>query len=201
MKPFILGLTGSIGMGKSATAQIFTNLGVPVWDADATVHDLYFGDTPATEGIRKLVPEAVTKQGVDRSILKQKISKTPELLKQIEAIVHPLVALNRQEFLQRATDNNTALVVFDIPLLLENNNDNYCNAVMVVTTSAEEQKRRVLERPGMTEENFRFIQSRQVPDTDKRAAADYLLETTTPEVAEEFVRNLVAKLTKGRLHA
>ncbi len=201
MKPFILGLTGSIGMGKSATARIFSQLGVPVWDADAAVHDLYSGDTTATRDIANLVPDAVTAQGVDRSILKKKIAATPDLLKKIESIVHPLVAQDRQDFFQTAVENNAPLVVFDIPLLFENNSDKNCDAVLVVTATPAEQKRRVLERPGMTEENFRFILSRQMPDADKRAAADYVLETTTPEAAQEFVRNLVEKLTKGRLDA
>ncbi len=200
-RPFILGLTGSIGMGKSSTAQIFSDLGVPVWDADAVVHDLYSGNTPAVRGVQKLAPDAVIDNQVDRQVLKQKIAETPELLKQIESLVHPLVAKDRQDFLQKATDNHAALVVFDIPLLFENGSDRICDAVLVVSASPEEQKRRVLERPGMTEEAFQFILSRQMPDTDKRAAADYVLETTTPQAAQEYVQDLVANLTKDRTDA
>lgn len=197
-RPFILGLTGSIGMGKSATARIFSTLGVPVWDADAVVHDLYSGQTPATRGIAKLVPAAVTDQGVDRRILKQKIADMPGLLKKIEAVVHPLVAINREKFFQDALNNNTDLVVFDIPLLFENKSNKNCDAVLVVTASPAEQERRVLERPGMTKETFEFILSHQMPDAEKKAAADYVLETTTPEAAQKFVQDLVAKLTKDR---
>lgn len=199
--PFILGLTGSIGMGKSATAQIFRGFGVPVWDADGVVHDLYTGDTPATRRIRELSPDSVTDQGVDRSILKQEIAKNPDLLKQIENVIHPLVARNRNDFLQKAAAEKMALVVVDIPLLLETGAEINCDAVLVVTASAEEQKRRVLARPNMTEENLEFILSRQMPDAEKRAAADYILETTSPESANAFVFDLIAKLTKGQTDA
>jgi len=181
-------------MGKSATTKLFLASGVPVWDADATVHELYHGDTPAVHGIEKMVPEAVINQQVDRGILKKFIAKCPQLLKDIEALVHPLISRSRQEFVSKSTAANANLIIIDHPLLFETKSEIICDAVLVVTTTAQEQKRRVMARPGMTEETFQFILSKQIPDAEKRQRADYILETTTPEAAQEFVQRLIAKI-------
>ncbi|MBV1862846.1 MAG: dephospho-CoA kinase [Rhodobacteraceae bacterium] len=194
-KPFILGLTGSIGMGKSTTAKLFSAENVPVWDADATVHDLYQGDTPAVHAIAKLVPEAVKNQQVDRGTLKLYIAERPELLQEIEALVHPLVSQSREDFLTAAIESGVPLVVIDHPLLFETKGDQLCDAVLVVTASPQEQKRRVMERGEMSEETFEFILAKQMPDVQKRQRADYVLETTTPAAAQEFVLQLIAKIS------
>ena len=199
--PYILGLTGSIGMGKSTTSRFFAEYGVPVWDADAAVHYLYQGDTPAVTGIAALVPDAVSEMKVDRDILREAINQEPGLLKQVEEIVHPLVSLGRQMFVENAEKAGHKMMVIDHPLLFETGIVELCDGVLVVSASPEEQRRRVLSRPSMTEESFEFILSRQMPDSEKRANADFVLETTTPEAVKIFVRNLIDTLTQEDSHA
>lgn len=182
-------------MGKSTTTKLFSAAGVPVWDADATVHALYQGDTPAVHGIAQLVPEAVINQHVDRVILKSFIAERPQLLKEIEALVHPLVSRSRQDFVSNATIASDDMIIIDHPLLFETKSEKYCDAVLVVTTTAQEQKRRVMARGEMNEETFQFILSKQMPDVEKRKKADYILETTTPEAAQEFVLRLISEIS------
>ena len=189
---FILGLTGSIGMGKSTTAEMFRALGIPVWDADKTVHDLYAEGGAALAPLADLIPGAVSHNGVDRGILRQAIRADPEILPRIEAIVHPLVAADRAAFIQ---DNQTApLVVLDIPLLYENHSETLCDAVAVVTTDAAEQRRRVLAR-GTDPQTFEDLLARQMPDAEKRARADHVIRTDTLDGTRQIVADLVQQLS------
>lgn len=190
----VLGLTGSIGMGKSTTAAMFRNLNVPVWDADESVHTLYAAGGAAVEPIVALVPNAAPLGVIDRSVLRQAIAANPALLAQIEAIVHPLVAQNRRGF--REAHINAALIVLDIPLLFETGGDAACDATLVVTTNPVEQRRRVLAR-GTTEKTLSDLLSRQMPDAKKRARATYVIHTDTLDGTREDVAHLVSKLIKG----
>lgn len=184
----ILGLTGSIGMGKSTAAQMFADLGVPVNDADAVVHALYQGEAVAP--IEAVFPGATVAGAVDRKELSRQLSENPALFKTLEAIVHPLVRKVEREFLARHRAEKSPLVLLDIPLLFETKAENRVDAVVVVTCDPEIQKERVMKRPGMTEEKFALILSRQVPDAEKRAKADYIIDTggeldlTRAQVAE-----------------
>lgn len=188
---FVLGLTGSIGMGKSATADLFRRLGVPVHDADATVHALYRGRAAAAIG--KAFPGTVTADGVDRRKLGQAVLGDDGRLKRLEAIVHPLVREEEENFLARVSES--ALAVLDIPLLLETGGDRRCDAVLVVTAPAEVQRSRVMARPGMTDETFHAILRRQMPDADKRARAHFLVDTSRGFAsAEAQLRSILACL-------
>ncbi|MFD1913639.1 dephospho-CoA kinase [Halodurantibacterium flavum] len=189
-RPFLLGLTGSVGMGKSTTAGMFRALGVPVWDADAAVHRLYEGK--AVPLIAARWPAAVRDGRVDRGALRELIAADAGVLPQLEAIVHPLVAEDRQNFIDAATSR---LVVLDVPLLFETGADRGMDATLVVSAPADLQRARVLARPGMTEDHFRTILSRQMPDAEKRARATYVIETTALEPARAAVQALVETLT------
>lgn len=185
---FRLGLTGSIGMGKSTTAAMFADEGVPVWDADAAVHRLYGPRGAATGPISDLCPEAVTVAGVDRAVLKARIASDPSVLSRIEAIVHPLVAADRDDFLRSASAD---IVVVDIPLLFEKGTEASLDATLLVTAPARLQRQRVLARPGMTEAQFQLILSRQMPDAEKRARATHILETLSKDSARAYIRALI----------
>lgn len=187
----LLGLTGSIGMGKSTTAQMFRDEGIPVWDADAAVHELYAPGGAAVEAIQAAFPDAVVDQAVSREKLKALITADPSVLSQIEAIVHPLVARHRQDFLDAQT---SPLVVLDIPLLFETGADAWLSSVLVVTAPAEIQKARVMARPGMTERQFQHLLARQIPDAEKRARADHIIETLTLDGTRRAVRQLIAQI-------
>jgi len=192
---FVLGLTGSIGMGKSTTSGFFREAAVPVWDADAVVHRLYAKGGAAVPLIAGICPDAVTDGAVDREILKAWINRDPTALKEIEAIVHPLVAQDRAAFLDEHAD--APLVVLDIPLLFETGAADQMDAVLVVSVDAKEQRRRVMERPEMTEQTFAAILARQVPDAEKRQRADYVIETYDMAIARFKVNALIDNLTKG----
>lgn len=194
---FALGLTGSIGMGKSTTAAMFVAEGCALWDADAAVHRLYGPGGAAIAPMRAVFPDAVTEAGVDRGRLKSIIAADPSALKQIEAIVHPLVAADRAAF---RANVQADILVFDIPLLFETGGDVAMDAVAVVTTDAETQRTRVLARGTMTAEQFAQILAKQMPDADKRARADYIIETDTPDHARQQVRAIIQDI-RAKSHA
>jgi len=195
----ILGLTGSIGMGKSTTAQIFRDAGVPVWDADASVHRLYAPGGGAVAPIAALHPAASRNGTVDRAALRDWIATDASALGQIEAIVHPLVAQDRRLFLNRHTA--APLVVLDIPLLFETGGDRACDATLVVSAPPDVQRARVLERPGMTEAHFQTILAKQTPDAEKRASATHVIETRTLDQTRADVLALIARLTGPETNA
>ncbi len=193
--PFRLGLTGSIGMGKSTTAAMFVEAGVPVWDADAAVHRLYAPGGAAVPAIAALHPSAVKDGAVDRAALKDWIAQDAGALSQIERVVHPLVAADREAFLAAAQDK--PLVVLDIPLLFETGADAQMDATLAVSAPAEVQRARVLARPGMTEAQFDLILSRQMPDAEKRARATWVIETNGLDATHAAVQDLI-KTIKAR---
>lgn len=171
----VLGLTGSIGMGKSTTAQMFVDLGIPVNDADAVVHDLYQGEAVAP--MEEAFPGVVSEGRVDRAKLSALLAADPSRFKELEAIIHPLVRQREKQFLDRHRTIGTPIVALDIPLLYETGGEGRVDAVVVVTAEAAIQRDRVLKRPGMTPEKFDLILSRQMPDAQKRAKADYIIDT------------------------
>lgn len=184
-RPFVLGLTGSIGMGKSTTAAMFAEEGIPVWDADAAVHRLYAPGGAAVEPVGRICPDAVGPKGVDRAVLKDWIARDPAALARIEAVVHPLVARDRGDFLDAAESD---IVLLDIPLLFETGGDAHVDATITVSAPADVQRNRVLSRPGMTEQQFETILAKQLPDAEKRKRSDYVIETLTLEGARQGVR-------------
>jgi len=194
-KPFILGLTGSIGMGKSAVAAMFRGLGVPVFDADAAVHELQGPGGACLAPIERAFPGTTGENGVDRQKLGAAVFGDPAALKVLEGIVHPEVAEMRRAFL--ADSAEAPLIVFDIPLLFEKTGQHGLDAVVVVSAPPEAQRARVLARPGMTEAKFEQILGLQVPDAEKRARADYVIDTGT-SLAEtrHAVQDLVHRLTR-----
>ena len=189
----ILGLTGSIAMGKSTTAQMFRDLGVPVNDADEVVHQLYSGEAVAP--VEAAFPGSTRDGKVDRAELSRQLMQTPERLRELEAIVHPLVRGREQEFLAESRAANAPFVVLDIPLLFETGAEKRVDRVVVVTCSAELQRQRALKRPGMTEEKLAMILARQVPDSEKRKRADYIIDTSDSfDVTRAQVKAVVDQL-------
>jgi dephospho-CoA kinase len=171
----ILGLTGSIGMGKSATAAMFAGEGVPVHDADAAVHRLYESDAVAL--VEAAFPGATAGGKVDRDKLGERVLGNSEAMRKLEQIVHPLVRRAEERFLSDAKSKGAPVVVLDIPLLFETGADERCDAVVVVSAPAAVQRARAFERPGMTEEKFQAILSRQTPDAEKRVRADFIVDS------------------------
>lgn len=192
---FLLGLTGSIGMGKSTTAQMFADAGCAVWDADAAVHQLYAPNGLAIAPIAELVPDALQDNVLDRTVLRNAIRADASLLSKIEAIVHPLVGASRDAF---KADAASEILVFDTPLLFETGGNAGMDAVACVWTNAETQKERVLSRGTMSEDDFAMILSRQIPIEEKRALSDYVIETDTLDHARAQVAAILADI-KGRL--
>ncbi|WP_043624232.1 dephospho-CoA kinase [Ensifer sp. ZNC0028] len=189
----ILGLTGSIAMGKSTTAQMFRDFGVPVNDADEAVHQLYSGEAVAP--VEAAFPGSTRDGKVDRAELSRQLMQAPERLRELEAIVHPLVRGKEQEFLAENRAANAPFVVLDIPLLFETGAEKRVDRVVVVTCSAELQRQRALKRPGMTEEKLAMILARQVPDSEKRKRADYIIDTSDSfDVTRAQVKAVVDQL-------
>ena len=197
-RPFVIGLTGSIGMGKSTTAAMFADEGVPVWDADAAVHRLYGPGGGAVEGIRAVCPDAVIDGAVSRDVLKVWIDRDRDALSRIEEVVHPLVAADRAHFIASARSD---IIVIDVPLLLETGGDASVDAVAVVSAPAEVQRARVLARPGMTGARLDAILARQLPDAEKRARADYVIPTLTLEGARKAVQDILGDIEGRAGHA
>jgi len=187
---FVLGLTGSIGMGKSVTAAMFRSCGVPVHDADAVVHALYGG--AAAPLIAKAFPGTVMAGVVDRPALSREVIGSPERIRELETIIHPLVRAERDRFLAQAIAVRAAVAVLDIPLLFETGGEKDCDAVLVVTANPQVQRDRVLARPGMTMEKFEAILAKQMPDEEKREKAHFLVDTGRGfAAAERQVRDIM----------
>ena len=189
----VIGLTGSVGMGKSTTAALFAREGVPVFDADATVHTLYRG--PAVAPVEAAFPGVTTDGMIDREALGARVIGDAAAMKRLEAIVHPLVRAARQDFLAAARTQGAALAVLDIPLLFETGGDADVDVVVVASAPEPVQKTRVMARPGMTEARFAAILAKQMPDAEKRRRARFVIETGAGlDHAARQVRAVIAAL-------
>lgn len=190
-----IGLTGSIGMGKSTTAKLFVDAGVAVNDSDAVVHDLYAGE--AAPLVEAAFPGTTRDGMVDRQILGRQLAQDPAGFKRLEEIVHPLVRKRESKFLAQQREAGTDMVVLDIPLLFETGAEQRVDVIVVVSTDPQIQRERVLARPNMTEEKFNMILSRQTPDAEKRRRADYIVDTGHGvEAARDQVAEIIADLKK-----
>ncbi|GAB5482426.1 MAG: dephospho-CoA kinase [Parasphingorhabdus sp.] len=191
--PMIIGLTGSIGMGKSTVAQMFADEGVPIFDADAAVHVLQGPGGALVAQIEALFPGTTDEKGVDRQKLGPAVLGNPDALKQLEALIHPAVGAMRMDFLE---DNKAApMILFDIPLLFEKSGAAGVDHVIVVSATEDDQRERVLRRPGMTADKFEKIKSLQMPDEEKRKRADFVIDTSRPlEETRQQVQNTIEKL-------
>ncbi|MFZ5737908.1 MAG: dephospho-CoA kinase [Pseudomonadota bacterium] len=172
----VLGLTGSIGMGKSTTAKLFAEAGVPVYDADATVHKIY--ENEAVPAIEAAFPGTTVAGKVDRALLSAKVVHDPAAMKRLEAIVHPMLRAHHQQFLDDAESSGAPVAVVDVPLLFETGGEKRVDAVVVVTTSPEVQRERILARDNMTPDKLDAILARQMPDAEKRKRADFVVDTS-----------------------
>lgn len=194
----ILGLTGSIAMGKSTVASMFEDAGIPVHDSDAAVHRLMRPDGKAYDAIIAAFDDITGPDGqIDRQKLGRAVFADPEQRRRLEAILHPLVRQGRQDWLDQQQAENTGLVVLDIPLLFETESDKDCDAVAVVSATARQQKNRAMARPGMTAEKFAAILSSQMPDHEKRQRADHIIPTSFGETASRwYVNRLIRTLRR-----
>jgi len=196
-RPFILCLTGSVGMGKSTAAKFFAEAGVPVHDSDAVVHALYEGE--AVPLVERAFPGATADGKVDRNKLATMVLGDDAALAKLQAIVHPLVAAARDAFLAEAQIRNAPVVVLDVPLLFETGGERHCDAVVVVSAPADLQRQRVLGRPGMTEEKFAALLAKQTPDPEKRQRADFIVDSSQElEDARAQVRDILRLVHKMR---
>jgi dephospho-CoA kinase len=191
----ILGLTGSIGMGKSTTAKLFAEAGVPVYDADAAVHQLYEGE--AAPAIEAAFPGTTADGKVDRKKLSARVVHDPAAIRQLEQIVHPMLGASRQKFFDDAERSGAPVAVVDVPLLFETGGENRVDAVVVVTTSPENQRERILARGTMTGEAFDAILARQLPDAEKRKRADFVVDTSDGlDPVRAQIRDILAAIVK-----
>ncbi|PVM82404.1 dephospho-CoA kinase [Caulobacter endophyticus] len=191
----ILGLTGSIGMGKSTTAKMFEAEGAPVYDSDAAVHALYAVGGAAVAPVEAAFPGVVVDGAIDRARLSAQVVGDPEALEKLEAIVHPLVGAHRIGFFEKAERDGHDIVVLDVPLLFETGGQKNVHKVVVVSAPADVQRERVLARPGMTAEKFEAILARQLPDAEKRARADFVVDTGRGlDAARDQVRDILTLL-------
>jgi dephospho-CoA kinase len=191
----ILGLTGSIGMGKSTTAKLFTEAGVPVYDADAAVHKIYEGE--AAPAIESAFPGTTVEGKVDRAKLSAKVVHDTAAIKQLEQIVHPMLGASRKKFLDEAERAGAPVVVMDIPLLFETGGEKRVDAVVVVSTDAASQRERILARGTMTNEALDAILARQLPDAEKRKRADFVVDTSHGlDPVRTAIRDILAEVVK-----
>ena len=195
---FKLGLTGSIGMGKSTTAQMFADFGIPVWDADAAVHKLYSAGGKAVPAIQELFPGAIDNSEVSRTKLKGLIQSNGSILGELERIVHPLVAEDRQHFI---ANSNSDIVLFDIPLLFETNGEKNMDAIACVDVDPNTQLERVLKRGTMTKEQFEQILSKQLPNELKCSQSDFVIRTDSYDHAKEQVSHIIGLIRKDYINA
>jgi dephospho-CoA kinase len=194
-KLFLIGLTGSIGMGKTETAKMFAKLGIPVYDSDAAVHRLYEPGGAAVPEIEKAFPGAVKAGQVDRAVLSKQLAADPDGFRKLEAIVHPLVGREQAKFREQALQAGARMIVLDVPLLFETGGHERTDAVVVVSAPHHLQRERVLARPGMSADRLDQILSRQTPDAEKRAKAHFVVETDKGlDHAFEQVKAIVAAL-------
>ncbi len=192
---FVLGLTGSLGMGKSITAKFFAEEGVPVHDADAAVHRLYEGE--AVPLIEAAFPGTTSGGKVDRTKLGERVLGDAAAMRKLESIVHPLVRKAEERFLAEVERSGAKVAVLDIPLLFEAGGNDRCDAVVVVSASPETQRARVFERSGMTEQKFQALMAKQMPDAEKRARADFIVDSGQGfEVSRQQVREILKKVAK-----
>ena len=193
----VIGLTGSIGMGKSETARMFAEQGVPVCESDAIVHRLYEKGGAAVAPVAAAFPDVRDDGGIDREKLSRHLAANAEGFARLEAIVHPLVRAEQENFLKDARKRNVRLAVLDIPLLFETGRDRDVDRIVVVSAPAEVQRRRVLARPGMDEAKFAAILARQLPDAEKRARADFIVDSDHGfDHARRQVRDIIDALSK-----
>ncbi len=191
----ILGLTGSIGMGKSTTAKLFAEAGVPIYDADATVHRIYQGE--AAPAIETAFPGTTVDGKVDRAKLSARVLHDPAAIKRLEQIVHPMLGASRQKFLDDAEASGASVVVMDIPLLFETGGEKRVDAVVVVTTSPEAQRERIMARGTMTSEALDAILARQLPDAEKRRRADFVVDTSHGlDPVRERIRDILQQVAR-----
>lgn len=196
----VVGLTGSIGMGKSTTARMFAEEGVPVFDSDATVHNLYAGEAAAL--VDAAFPGTVIEGQVDRGRLSEAVVDDPQARQRLEAIIHPLVRARSDAFLARHRAQGTPLVVLDIPLLFETGAEERVDRIVVVSASPKIQEERVLARPGMSRDKFSAIRAAQVPDHEKRNRADFVIDTGRGiSAARNQVHEIITKLVEGEAEA
>jgi len=194
-RPFVLCLTGSLGMGKSTAARFFADAGIPVHDSDAAVHALYEGE--AVAAVERAFPGSTADGKVDRAKLAAMVLNDSEALARLEAIVHPLVSASTEKFLADTQARGEKVVVLDVPLLFEAGLECRCDAVVVVSAPPEVQRRRALDRPGMTEEKFNAILAKQLPDAEKRRRADFVLDSSKDfEYARAQVRDILGAVSK-----
>ena len=191
----VLGLTGSIGMGKSTTAKLFAEAGAPVYDADAVVHSLYEGE--AAPAIEAAFPGTTVNGKVDRNKLSARVVHDPKAIRRLEEIVHPMLGASRQQFLQAAEQSGAPVAVIDVPLLFETGGEKRVDAVVVVTTTPEIQRDRILARPNMTGEKLDAILARQMPDAEKRRRANFVVDTSYGlEPVRAQIRDILAEAAK-----
>ncbi|MGA8320043.1 MAG: dephospho-CoA kinase [Xanthobacteraceae bacterium] len=194
-RPFVLCLTGSLGVGKSTTAKFFAEEGVAVHDSDATVHALYEGE--ATPLIEAAFPGSTNGGKVDRNKLAAMVLNDKAALARLEAIVHPMVTASREKFLAQAQARGAKIVVFDVPLLFETKAERGCDAVVVVSAPPEIQRKRALERPGMTDDKLTAILAKQMPDTEKRGRADFVVDSSQSfDHTRAQIRDILRKVAK-----
>lgn len=193
-----IGLTGSIGMGKTTTAQMFIDAGCPVFDADAVVHSLYSKGGAAVPLIQAVFPDVVKDGAIDRSVLGQHMRADPLNLSVLESFIHPMVAERRSDFILKAEQSGHNIIIFDVPLLFETGGDKNLDTIIVVTAPASVQRARVMAREGMTKDLFEKLLARQMPDKEKRARADYLIFTDKGlDLAREQVHKILSEIKSG----